>query len=127
VQVPGVTVNDFPASIIIDGNETKQLDGLAMNETRYDVFMPLVIEAWSKERGSPHISTVISQLLANIEKAMMVNPNRGTHDVSGKKLALDTQIRGNEPILAQDEEPYGGVRVLFEVRYRHLIGDPFSC
>jgi len=59
------------------------------------------------------------KVLANVEKALKVDITRGGN-------AYDTNITGNEMILAEELLPNGGVIINFDVLYRHNLADPFT-
>jgi hypothetical protein len=60
---------------------------------------------------------IISSLLADVEKAIMVDPTRGGN-------AEDTNILNNTPFETIDGQPSFGVVVELEIVYKHKLTDP---
>jgi len=125
LRTPIVELNDLPGAIVVEGVEAKTPKHIP--ETAYECVLPVELELWTQEEGERDISDMMTELLANVEKALMVDRLRGVHEVTGNALAMDTVLVGNDAFLSTMEVPLGLVRLNIEITYRHLIGDPFNC
>lgn len=108
-----VQLQEFPAVVIAAQSEEKRGEPLGI----YDVRMRVVLGLFLHNTGSAQ--TELNQLLAAVEKALLVDTTRG-----GK--AIDTTLIGNENVTGLIDESLAGIELTIEVRYRHGMQDPYA-
>lgn len=113
LKLVGLNIKVFPTIVVIPTPEPKEQEPV----DRYTCRLGLTLECWIKERVN--ITSEVNQVLANVEKALMV-------DYTRNGLAIDTKIISNDPFYNETNQPYGGVNIMIEIVYRHLYADPYA-
>ena len=103
----------FPTAQVIDETE-EVLDTPSHFSTR---LLAGTIVVWSWDHRD--ISEAVNSILANTDKALMVDRTRGG-------LAISTETPSNRVVMADSVAPFGGVIIEFRVQYRFFSGDPFT-
>ncbi len=81
--------------------------------------LTLNLDVWvrhSKSEFDGSTDAYLITFLQDITRAIMSDTSRGG-------LAIDTKITGNYPFVTVEGQPYAGVTVTVEIRYRHKRDD----
>jgi hypothetical protein len=114
-QSRGNNYASVPCIVINSGAEDKEPGPDPQTTCKFIVF----IEATHRQDddSTENSDTIISKLLADIEKAVMADYTRGGY-------AEDTKILGNVPFETVEGQPAFGIIVNVEIHYRHKNTDP---
>ena len=112
---PFTDLNTIPAAQILPENEDKEPRPHPLYSCVANYTIALVVESQSET-----IAAAVNQILADVEKALMIDVTRGG-------LATETLIRGNAVFESGPAEPIGDCRLRIAVKYRHQHGDPFTA
>jgi hypothetical protein len=104
----------FPCVMILDQGEDKE-EGIPVNKTTCTLKIEIVF--WNDEYVD--MSTKAIQIQSSIEKAMKVDNLRGGY-------AYDTKVISNSFLVEEEHFPLGGGTIMYEIYYRHALGDPYS-
>lgn len=107
-----VTIHDYPAIVIYEGRERKELD----NATKFTCALSFAIAGYVREGDDSEKSGEIAEMLHDIEKALMAD-----HTLGGETIDID--ILGNTFIMNEKSDRVG-VIVEVEVLYQHSVTDP---
>jgi len=108
------SINDFPSVIVLEGRERKEIDTV----TKFTCFLQVAIVGLIKEGDNIEKSNEISEMLHDIEKALMV-------DVTLGGTSIDINILGNNYIQNERSDRVG-VTVEAEIVFQQSISDPSS-
>lgn len=81
--------------------------------------LSVYLDVWIRqdEAEGQATDTVLSGILGDIEKALMVNNTRGGY-------AIDTNIKSNVPFETVEGQPHAGLTIELEILYQHTQSDP---
>ena len=113
VMVVNSNVTEYPAIVVVPESETKTETPLLCYQTK----MIINLECYVDELEN--VSEEVNILLADVEKALMVDHTRGGN-------AIDTTLIGADFIYGEDTKPYGVAIAMIEIVYRTRTTDPFS-
>jgi len=114
IKMVGLDIREFPTVLVIPADEVKEQSP----SDKYTCRLAVTLECWIQEYGD--VSAQVNILLADIEKALMVDHTRGG-------VAVDTKLLGNSAFYNEVNKPYGGVEIRIEVHYRHKFSDPYTA
>ena len=112
-----------PVMFINEERQTVENSGVRVNMGLSSCSLPVTIECWIKD-DSTEKGTQVNSLVEDVVKAVYTNPQ--WENVEGTKLAVDTIWRGDQPLLQLSSTKgfnYIGVVIVFEILYRHKVGD----
>ena len=114
IRLAGLNIQEFPSIVVIPGREINAEEPV----DRYTERLSFVLECWLKEASKDDIATQVNKLVADVQKALLVDYTRGG-------MAINTKLLGNEPFYNDVNAPYGGVDIEIEIHYRHQYSDPY--
>ena len=114
IPASAFSLTELPMVMLVDASEEKE-DGNPAQFTRCLLHLELI--CWNANYSTP--SEEALKILGSVEKALYVDQRRGG-------LAIDTDVTGNETLIAEEAMPYGGVTIFMDVHYRHRLGDPYA-
>jgi len=111
----GNNLQSIPAIIINSGQEAKQQEPNPQATCKFTIYL----DVWTRQDDTDTTPSdqVVSGLIADVEKAMMVDYTRGGY-------AEDTHIMNNVPFETVEGMPSFGVQIEVEITYKHLLTDP---
>ena len=106
---------DVPCIVINSGQEEKRPEPNPQATCKFTVYLDI----WDRQDDDETRSSdqIISGLLADVGKALMVDPTRGGN-------AEDTNILNNVPFETVEGQPSFGIIVELEIVYKHKLTDP---
>lgn len=117
-KLPGVQINEFPTILVVEGTQTTGQpteDGSPLG--KWTNFLNVACIGYTADED---MGEAINELEANIQKAMVVDIQRGGY-------AVLTNIVSSDPfILEEVGHPMAAIRCIFEINYRFKDRDPFS-
>jgi len=104
-----------PCIVINSGQEVKKPEPNPQATCRFTIYL----DVWYRQDDDETRPSdqIISSLLADVEKAIMVDPTRGGN-------AEDTNILNNVTFETVEGQPSFGVIVELEIAYKHKLTDP---
>ena len=78
------------------------------------------LEMWLKAKSKDELNVLVNRGLADMEKALMVDPHRGD-------LAIDTRLVSSDVFIESIGTDKAGVILSIEVDYQQSYGDPTVC
>ena len=111
----GNALRQVPCLVVNAGQEEKQMSPNPNFTCRLSVYIDLWIR--QDEADAQATDTVLSGILGDIEKALMVNNTRGGY-------AIDTSIKSNVPFETVEGQPHAGLTIELEILYQHKQSDP---
>lgn len=114
-QQKGNSTSLSPHIIIHSGPETKTPGP----DPQTECDLSIIVEAGYRQDDTDTTvsDTIVSRLLADIEKALTQDHTRGGY-------AEETKISGNIPFEYVDGQPRFGIMVQVEIKYAHKYSDP---
>lgn len=111
-----------PAIFVNEERQRVDQGGELVNNGLQVCTLPISVECWLKDDSSEK-GTQVNAFLEDVVKAVFENPqwNDGSNN-----LAVDTNWLGDEPLLEFSSSKgfsYIGIIALFEIQYRHKVGD----
>ncbi|MBL8013735.1 MAG: hypothetical protein JNN05_07790 [Candidatus Omnitrophica bacterium] len=104
-----------PCIVVNAGQEEKEMSPNPYFTCRLSVYLDVWIR--QDEADSAATDTVLSGILGDIEKALMIDNTRGGY-------AIDTNIKSNVPFETVEGQPHAGLTIELEVLYQHTQSDP---
>lgn len=111
----GNALRQVPCIVVSAGQEEKQMSPNPYFTCRLSVYLDVWIR--QDEADGQATDTVLSGILGDIEKALMVNNTRGGY-------AIDTNIKSNVPFETVEGQPHAGLTIELEILYQHTQSDP---
>ena len=104
-----------PCIIVNAGQEEKEMSPNPYFTCRLSVYL----DVWMRQddADSTATDTLLSSVLGDIEKALMVNNTRGGY-------AIDTNIKSNVPFETVEGQPHAGLTIELEILYQHTQSNP---
>jgi len=123
-RVKTTPLNQCELPVIFVNEERQQVEqgGDMVNMGLHYCKLPISVECWLKD-DSTEKGTQVNAFVEDVVKAVYTNPqwNNGSNE-----LAIDTRWLGDQPLLEFSSSKgfsYLGAIVIFEIQYRHKIGD----
>lgn len=111
----GNVLRQVPCIVVNAGQEEKQMSPNPLFTCRLSVYLDLWIR--QDESDAQPTDTLLSSLLGDIEKALMVDNTRGGY-------AIETNIKSNVPFETVEGQPHAGLTIELEILYQHKQSDP---
>lgn len=111
----GNTFESIPCVVIAEAPETKRPEPNPNFTCLLTV--DILIYTRQEESDTTATGTILNSLLADVEKALMVDVTRGGY-------AHDTNITSNEPFDTVPGQPDAGIILSIEIEYQHKQTDP---
>ena len=104
-----------PCIVVNSGQEEKKPEPNPQATCKFTIYL----DVWYRQDDDETRPSdqIISSLLADVEKALMVDPTRGGN-------AEDTNILNNTPFETLEGQPSFGIIVELEIIYKHKLTDP---
>lgn len=111
----GNPLQAVPCIVINSGLEEKKPEPNPQATCKFSVYL----DVWMRQDddATDPSDKISASLLADVEKALMVDPTRGGY-------AEDTNIINNTPFETVDGQPSFGIIVELEIIYKHKLTDP---
>jgi hypothetical protein len=107
----------YPCAILHDVDEVSMPLGEETAVNFIYRLLGLVVEFWMLEKTKGSLSSDLNAALGDIVKAFL-------NDYQCGGLAEDTSFGPTITVLAEKNEPLGGMQVRFEIQYRFFYADP---
>jgi len=111
----GNPLRQVPCIVVNAGQEEKQMSPNPYFTCRLSVYLDVWIR--QDEADATATDVILSGILGDIEKAMMIDNTRGG-------FAIDTNIKSNVPFETVEGQPHAGLTIELEVLYQHTQSDP---
>ena len=111
----GNALRQVPCIVVNAGQEEKQMSPNPYFTCRLSVYLDVWIR--QDEADSTATDIILSGILGDIEKALMIDNTRGG-------FAIDTNIKSNVPFETVEGQPHAGLTIELEVLYQHTQSDP---
>ena len=112
----GNALRQVPCIVVNAGQEEKQMSPNPFFSCKLSVYLDLWIR--QDESDSQSTDSLLSGLLGDIEKSLMVDNTRGGY-------AIETNIKSNVPFETVEGQPHAGLTIELEVLYQHRQSDPW--
>lgn len=111
------SVTDGPVILILPGQEQKEMQPPTRATCRLMVDLAIFIYHDVIEDADKSTDELMSSILADVEKALMLDASRGGN-------AMDTNLQGSQPFEIEGGQPYAGIIVDLQLVFRHQLSDP---
>ena len=111
----GNALRQVPCIVVNVGQEEKQMSPNPFFTCKLSVYLDLWIR--QDESDSQPTDSLLSSLLGDIEKSLMIDNTRGGY-------AIDTSIKSNVPFETVEGQPHAGLTIELEILYQHKQSDP---
>ena len=120
-QQQGQELKDVPMAVLVEGGDAVEGDGpLAGASSLLSRSMTLsvvLIQRQDVETDSRSASEVMNTLIADVQRAMQLDPSRG-------ELAIDTKESGISELDVEEGQPELVQTIGYQIHYRHRRDDP---
>ena len=111
----GNPLRQVPCIVVNAGQEEKQMSPNPYFTCRLSIYLDIWIR--QDEADATATDVILSGILGDIEKALMIDNTRGG-------FAIDTNIKSNVPFETVEGQPHAGLTIELEVLYQHTQSDP---
>ena len=109
----------FPTVFVVETSEVKRVgQGVPTGLKACD--LNVVLHVWEREADASRLPGEMTLVLAELKRALMVDPSRGGR-------AISTEILTTEQDLDEIGTPLGLYRIGTRIRYRHAHSDPSAA